>query len=104
MPFLSKFKNLDEIIVENGANLSGGDKQRIALSRYFTEDAKIVILDEPTSSLDKETETELMSEVLKNVDDRIIFIISHNKDIMNYCTHVVEIKNKTVTVTEKPKD
>lgn len=103
MPFLSKFKNLDEIIVENGANLSGGDKQRIALSRYFTEDAKIVILDEPTSSLDKETETELMSEVLKNVDDRIIFIISHNKDIMNYCTHVVEIKNKTVTVTEKPK-
>lgn len=101
MPFLSKFKNLDEMIVENGANLSGGDKQRIALSRYFTEDAKIVILDEPTSSLDKETETEILKEVLKNVDDKIIFIISHNKDIMDYCSHVVEIKNKRVYVNER---
>lgn len=101
MPFLSKFKNLDEMIVENGANLSGGDKQRIALSRYFTEDAKIVILDEPTSSLDKDTETEILTEVLKNIDDKIIFIISHNNDIMNYCNHVVEIKNKTVYVSER---
>ena len=98
MPFLAKFINLDEMIVENGANLSGGDKQRIALSRYFTEDADIVILDEPTSSLDKETEEELMKEILKDTKDKIVFIISHNKEIMKYCSHLVEIKNKTATV------
>ena len=98
MPFLAKFINLDEMIVENGANLSGGDKQRIALSRYFTEDADIVILDEPTSSLDKETEEELMKEILKDTKDKIVFIISHNKEIMKYCSHLVEVKNKTATV------
>ena len=98
MPFLAKFTNLDEMIVENGANLSGGDKQRIALSRYFTEDSDIVILDEPTSSLDKETEEELMKEILKDTKDKIVFIISHNKEIMNYCSHLIEIKNKTATV------
>ncbi len=98
MPFLAKFTNLDEMIVENGANLSGGDKQRIALSRYFTEDADIVILDEPTSSLDKETEEELMKEILKDTKDKIVFIISHNKEIMKYCSYLVEIKNKTATV------
>ena len=98
MPFLAKFTNLDEMIVENGANLSGGDKQRIALSRYFTEDADIVILDEPTSSLDKETEEELMKEILKDTKDKIVFIISHNKEIMKYCSHLVEVKNKTATV------
>lgn len=101
--FLSKFNNLDEMIIENGANLSGGDKQRIALSRYFVENAKIVILDEPTSSLDKETETEIMTAVLENNKYKIIFIISHNNDIMNYCNYIVEVKNKTVDVTKNDK-
>lgn len=103
LKFLSKFNNLDEMIIENGANLSGGDKQRIALSRYFVENAKIVILDEPTSSLDKETETEIMTSVLENNKDKIIFIISHNNDIMNYCNYIVEVKNKTVDVTKNDK-
>lgn len=103
LKFLSKFNNLDEMIIENGANLSGGDKQRIALSRYFVENAQIVILDEPTSSLDKETETEIMTAVLENNKDKIIFIISHNNDIMNYCNYIVEVKNKTVDVTKKDK-
>lgn len=103
LKFLSKFSNLDEMIIENGANLSGGDKQRIALSRYFVENAKIVILDEPTSSLDKETETEIMTAVLENNKDKIIFIISHNNDIMNYCNYIVEVKNKTVDVTKNDK-
>lgn len=103
LKFLSKFNNLDEMIIENGANLSGGDKQRIALSRYFVENAQIVILDEPTSSLDKETETEIMTAVLENNKDKIIFIISHNNDIMNYCNYIVEVKNKTVDVTKSDK-
>ena len=103
LKFLSKFNNLDEMIIENGANLSGGDKQRIALSRYFVENAQIVILDEPTSSLDKETETEIMTAVLENNKDKIIFIISHNSDIMNYCNYIVEVKNKTVDVTKNDK-
>lgn len=103
LKFLSKFNNLDEMIIENGANLSGGDKQRIALSRYFVENAQIVILDEPTSSLDKETETEIMTAVLENNKDKIIFIISHNNEIMNYCNYIVEVKNKTVDVTKNDK-
>lgn len=103
LKFLSKFNNLDEMIIENGANLSGGDKQRIALSRYFVENAQIVILDEPTSSLDRETETEIMTAILENNKDKIIFIISHNNDIMNYCNYIVEVKNKTVDVTKNDK-
>lgn len=103
LKFLSKFNNLDEMIIENGANLSGGDKQRIALSRYFVENAQIVILDEPTSSLDKETETEIMTAILENNKDKIIFIISHNSNIMNYCNYIVEVKNKTVDVTKNDK-
>ena len=89
--FLNKFENLQEIILENGSNLSGGDKQRIAMARYFTEEADIVILDEPTNSLDKATEDEILSSVLRHNDDKIIFLISHNPKNMKYCTHITEI-------------
>ncbi len=55
--FLDKFTKERDIftpfILENGNNLSGGDKQRIALARMYTEEAEVLILDEPTSSLMK---------------------------------------------------
>ncbi|MDD7762146.1 MAG: hypothetical protein PT956_05770 [Firmicutes bacterium] len=57
-------------------------------------------MDEPTSSLDKETEKELMSSVLKDTNDKIIFIISHNSSIMNYCDHVVEIKDERAVLVK----
>lgn len=94
LQFLSKFKNLDEMILENGANLSAGDKQRISLARFFVEDAQLVILDEPTSSLDKETETTILSDILKSNKDKIILLISHNPENMKYCNRVYNLENK----------
>ena len=44
-----------------------------------------------------------MTAVLENNKDKIIFIISHNNDIMNYCNYIVEVKNKTVDVTKSDK-
>lgn len=104
LPFLRKFEDLDETILEDGANLSGGDKQRIALARFFHEAADVVILDEPTSSLDRETEYNILSEMLQQVQDKIIFIISHNPDIMKFCTHIVEIKDQTAVVRRQPSE
>ncbi len=93
LKFLKKFRNFEEKIVENGANLSGGDKQRIALARFFTENSDVVILDEPTSSLDKNTEKELLNEILKDSKDKIIFIISHNPEIYRYCNRLFEVRD-----------
>lgn len=100
LSFLDKFDNFDEEIIEGGANLSGGDKQRIAFSRYFTENSKIVILDEPTSSLDKETEVMIIKKVLENSKDKIIFLISHNPELMNYCNHRLNIVDNKIEVVK----
>jgi len=99
LSFLNKFTDLDEVILENGANLSGGDKQRIALARFFTEEADIVVLDEPTSSLDEATEAEILTDILKQNTDRIIFLVSHKAENMRFCTHVMKITNGKVVVS-----
>ena len=94
LDFLSKFSDLDEMILENGANLSGGDKQRIALSRYFVENSQLVILDEPTNSLDESIEQEILSSIFASKEDKIIILISHNTENMKYCDSVYKVEDK----------
>lgn len=53
----------------------------------------MIILDEPTSSLDNETESEVLSGVAANSKDKIIFIVSHKHENLKYCTRVVKIEN-----------
>lgn len=96
LKFLEKFENYDEVILENGANLSAGDKQRISLARFFTENADVVIFDEPTSSLDKDTENEILSSVLNNCKDKIVFLVSHDKQALHGCTQLYEIRDKNL--------
>lgn len=96
LEFLEKFKingNLREkIILENGNNLSGGDKQRIALARMYTEKAEVLILDEPTSSLDEQTERKILEPVFEK-NDKIIFLITHRKENLKYCNKIYTIEN-----------
>lgn len=67
----------ETIIGESGARLSGGQAQRLALARAFLKDASILILDEPTSSLDPETET-LLEESTWNLEQgRTVITIAH---------------------------
>ena len=98
LKFLDKFENFQEEILENGANLSGGDKQRIAMARLFVEKPQIVVLDEPTNSLDKNVEKEILSEIFEKFKDSIIFFISHDHENMHYCTHTATIADNEVVI------
>lgn len=60
----------------NGAELSGGENQKLALARTFFKNAQIILLDEPTSALDPKAEKELLDE-LKEHKDNILIITSH---------------------------
>lgn len=82
---------MDEEIEENGANLSGGEKQKIALARVLHRDVDVLILDEFTSSIDKETAGEMLDMVVKNGRDKILFIISHDNLPEKYATKEVNL-------------
>ncbi len=67
----------ETVISESGARLSSGQAQRLALARAFLKDAPILILDEPTSSLDPETESMLEDSTRKLMQGRTVLTIAH---------------------------
>src|SRR6266498_2765216 len=67
----------EAMIGESGARLSGGQAQRLALARAFLKDAPILILDEPTSSLDPETESLLEESTRRLMQGRTVITIAH---------------------------
>lgn len=72
-----KTKTLDTMILENGANLSGGEKQMIALTRAFLENPDVLIPDEVCSNIDARTTDAIYRYLDSKRKDHILFIISH---------------------------
>ncbi len=62
---------------DKGANLSGGESQKVAISRVFARDFPIVIMDEPSSALDPMAEYSLNQSILKNTEGKTVIFISH---------------------------
>jgi ABC-type multidrug transport system fused ATPase/permease subunit len=70
-------KQYDTELGERGAKLSGGERQRIAVARAFLKDAPILILDEPTSSIDSKTEAVILDALDRLMVGRTTFLIAH---------------------------
>lgn len=100
--FIRKFFELkdgiDTTVLENGANLSGGDKQKIALARIYGEDPDVIILDEMTNSLDEESEQIILTDIMELFADKIIFIISHSDKIVPLCNKIMRIEDKELVL------
>ncbi|MGH7150213.1 MAG: ATP-binding cassette domain-containing protein, partial [Planctomycetota bacterium] len=82
----------DSTVGERGMRLSGGERQRIALARAFLKDAPILILDEPTSSVDVGTEAAILSALEVLMRGRTTFVISHRESALELCDMVVRIE------------
>ena len=80
-------------MTERGEGLSEGQVQRIAIARAMLNDAPILLLDECTSSLDKDTEWKVLQN-LKKMNTKTIICISHTAAGVACCDRVVEIENK----------
>ena len=92
----AKKKGNSFTIGEFGSKLSGGQKQRIALGRAFAKDAEVLILDEATSALDKTSEIKIINNIIKLKKFKIIFMISHNLGLKNFCNKYIKIENGSI--------
>ena len=76
--------------------LSGGEQQRVAIARSLSYNPKIIIADEPTGNLDKETEREIL-KIFSNLahnEDKCVIIVTHSEEVCDICDEVYSLKTK----------
>jgi ATP-binding cassette subfamily C protein CydCD len=89
----------DTLIGEQGARLSGGQAQRLALARAFLQDAPFLILDEPTAHLDPQTEADLQTATEALLHGRSALIIAHRLQTITQADKIVVLENGRVVQT-----
>jgi ATP-binding cassette subfamily B protein len=90
--FISRLpEGYDTRVGESGMRLSGGERQRISLARAFLKDAPILLLDEPTSSLDRQTERAISECISHLVKGRTVFIIAHGAGVLGDVDFMLEV-------------
>jgi ATP-binding cassette, subfamily B, bacterial len=83
----------DTVVGEQGATLSEGERQRITIARAILRDAPILILDEPTSSVDAETEAFIMEGLNQLTTGRTTFIIAHRLSTVRRANLIIVLRN-----------
>jgi ATP-binding cassette subfamily B protein len=83
----------DTLVGERGMRLSGGERQRISVARAFLKDAPILILDEPTSSVDLGTEAVILEALERLMKGRTTIMIAHRLSTLDICDARIEIEH-----------
>ena len=79
----------DTVIGEQGVKLSGGERQRLSIARALLKNAPILILDEATSSLDSDSETEVQNALEYLMKGRTVFVIAHRLSTIRKAQRIV---------------
>jgi ABC-type multidrug transport system fused ATPase/permease subunit len=87
---------LATFVGERGIRLSGGQRQRIGIARALYHDPAVLVLDEATSSLDTETEREVMETVRALQGDRTLIIVAHRLSTVAHCDHLYRLERGAV--------
>ena len=93
-------KKLDTIVGEKGTSLSGGQLQRLGIARSLYSNPDILILDESTNALDKDTQKKIINNLFLNYKDKTIIIISHDHNILGECNKIYKIENKRLLLKD----
>ena len=93
---------LQTIVVANGSNLSVGQKQRVAIARGLLKKASIYIFDEATSALDLENEREILTALLKTLENETVIFVSHRPALFDYVDKVLMLEKGKVVGFDQP--
>ncbi len=92
----------DTRLREKGAGLSGGQKQAISLSRALLHDPNILILDEPTSSMDQKSEQQIVENLNNLVNKKTMIIVTHRNALLSICDRILVMENGRIIADNTP--
>ncbi|MBU6439339.1 MAG: thiol reductant ABC exporter subunit CydD [Betaproteobacteria bacterium] len=95
-------EGFDTLLGERGAGLSGGQVQRLALARALLRDAPLLLLDEPTASLDADAQQEVLDALRAAVRGRTVLMVSHRLRTLELADHVVVLEAGRVAEQGSP--
>ena len=84
------------VVGERGMSLSGGERQRLGLARAYLRDAPLLILDEPTSSVDVQTEAGILEALEKLAGGRTTLVIAHRQSTLYACDRILRVEDGRV--------
>lgn len=88
--------SLDYVVGQNGALLSGGQKQKIALARAIVHDKPIIIFDEATSNTDVYSEQQINGLLSTKLKENTVIVVTHKKEVLNKVDQIVVLKDGMV--------
>jgi ABC-type bacteriocin/lantibiotic exporter with double-glycine peptidase domain len=92
---------IDTIVGASAHKLSRGQLQRIAITRALYREPKILILDEPTASLDHVAEDDVSRAIMSAGDGVTVIVVSHNPASMHYCDRVISLDAGRIVADER---
>ena len=97
-------KGMYENIGDMGSMLSGGQKQRLGIARALYRSPQILILDEATNALDKETELHILANIKQAYPGITLILITHRNTYLDFCDEIIEITDKNVIIKSVGKE
>ena len=92
MKLTNTYKFKDKSILQ----LSGGERQRVLFAKILTQESQVILLDEPTASLDMRYEEDLLKEVSKEKDKIVILVIHNLRTAIKYCSRLILLSNGNI--------
>jgi ABC-type multidrug transport system fused ATPase/permease subunit len=92
----------DTAVGEQGRKLSGGQKQRLTIARALVGDPDVIVLDEPTSSLDVKSESVIRETMTELGRDRIVFVVAHRLSTLDACNRIMVVQDGRLRAFDAP--
>ena len=100
----SHYQGLDIMISEGGKGLSGGQRQLVGLTRMLLAKPKVILLDEPTASMDGALEAKVMDYLFEKVDDNsVVIMATHKSAAMKHVNRIIVVEGGRVAI-DGPRD
>ncbi|HYQ55584.1 MAG TPA: ATP-binding cassette domain-containing protein, partial [Pseudomonas sp.] len=94
-------KGMDHLILEGGIGLSGGQRQALVLSRLLVRQPQVLLLDEPTASLDDMTERKLLDNLDRFCQGRTLVIATHRLSVLQRVERIIVLEGGRIVIDDK---